>query len=497
MDTLYLQLAPGADSMASMLATDVTADQAKWGTSSHFNWSGGTAYTLTQSINRLKNEYLTPRASYLLTTHGGSYSLNFSTGLGSAGIPASQGATSIAFGMVEHDPASGNQDQEYIELVNTGADSVDLSKWSISGGITFSFKGGTILPAGESLFISPNRAAFRQRTVAPRGGERRFVIGDYAGHLSNRGETIVLKNAAAATIDTRIIPPTPSDLQQFLVVSEINYNPPGAADDTEYLELLNTSGSLTLDLAGVKITSGLTGVTPTGTPVYFTFASGVSLAPGQRILIVRNMVAFQAAYPAVPTGQIAGAFPADTALDNGGEVLKLEESDGNTILEFRYNDNDPWPTQADGNGYSIVLMRPKAGDAYHGDGANWRLSATAGGNPGMGDAVPLPLDPNGDTDLDGIENLVEFALGESPMPEVEYQMGNDTMGTVTSYTFSRTPGADIRISIEQSADLQRWAPVSITMSDSIGIDGRHHLSVSVYDNPGTVRKFSRARISLP
>lgn len=61
----------------------------------------------------------------------------------------------------------GNQNQEYIELANPNAFDVDLSGWTLEGGVTFSFVGGTVLPAGRNLFVTPDRYAFRQRTVSP------------------------------------------------------------------------------------------------------------------------------------------------------------------------------------------------------------------------------------------------------------------------------------------------------------------------------------------
>lgn len=76
--------------------------------------------------------------------------------------------------------------------------------------------------------------------------------------------------------------------------------------------------------------------------MYFTFAAGTTLAPGARVLVVRNLTAFEARMAAVPVAQIAGTFPAGTALDNGGELLKVEDATGSTIVQFTYDDVTPW-----------------------------------------------------------------------------------------------------------------------------------------------------------
>lgn len=449
------------DALAPVLTADVAADHAKWGINSHFSWSGGTAFTLAQSITRIKTLYLANRSTFLTgstgTNHGSPYSLNFTTGAGSLGVPAVQPSdTGIEFGMVESNPVGGNQDQEFIELRNPNAFDADLSGWTLGGGVKFSFTAGTVLPAGQSLYVTPDRYAFRQRTISPHGGERLFVTGPYEGHLNNLGETLTLKNAAGTVVGTLSTPAAPSDVQRFLAISEINYNPPGAGDDLEFLEFVNLSDSITLDLTGVKITNGITGTDSLGAPVYFMFASGTSLAPGARLLVVRNPAAFQTAWPAIPAARIAGTFPEGTALDNGGEKLKVEDATGSTVMEFIYGDAAPWSMLADGDGYSLVHMDPASGDAHHSEAFNWRPSTAIGGNPGTGDALPPLTNPNGDDDLDGLSNLLESVMGENATLTATAQNG-----TTVRLSWTRQPGHDGgRILIESSSDLLSWKPAS-------------------------------------
>ena len=98
----------------------------------------------------------------------------------------------IEFGEIEYAPESGNQDEEYVTLVNTEVAAVDISGWELAGGIQYEFQPGTVIPAGGTLFVSPHIATFRKRTVGPAGGQGLFVQGNYDGHISNRGETIQL-----------------------------------------------------------------------------------------------------------------------------------------------------------------------------------------------------------------------------------------------------------------------------------------------------------------
>ena len=131
-----------------------------------------------------------------------------------AGIPHEQiGNPQIDFADIDYDPASGNQDEEYIQLINPNDTAVDLTGWRLVGGVEHVFQSGTVIPAGESLYVSPDVNAFRARTTGPSGGQALFIQGDYQGHISNFGETIELLGADAALVDTVTTPPVATDAQ--------------------------------------------------------------------------------------------------------------------------------------------------------------------------------------------------------------------------------------------------------------------------------------------
>ena len=67
-------------------------------------------------------------------------------------------------------------------------------------------------------------------------------------------------------------------------------------------------------------------------------------------MVVGNATAFAIRYPGVT---IAGEFQG--SLSNDGEMLRIEGVGGSLIREFIYNDQLPWPTAADGDGFSLVL----------------------------------------------------------------------------------------------------------------------------------------------
>jgi hypothetical protein len=88
-----------------------------------------------------------------------------------------------------------NIGQEYIELFNRGAESVNLSGWRLSDGVDFTFP-QLILGAGQYLVVAADVNAF----IAKYPGVSN-VVGGWVGRLSNSGEAIELVDAAGVRMD--------------------------------------------------------------------------------------------------------------------------------------------------------------------------------------------------------------------------------------------------------------------------------------------------------
>ena len=179
------------------------------------------------------------------------------------------------------------------------------------------------------------------------------------------------------------VPDTAAALLSSLRVSELMYNPPGGSD-LEFIELHNTSASLTLDLEGARFTAG----------VDFTFPAGTTMVPGSYMLVVRatNQAAFRAAYNLDPSVPVAS--PYNGSLANEGEQLTLRASaSGPEIASFEYGNGRGWPVAAQGAGHSLVPLDVAIGGQATGAldyPGNWRASSRLGGSPGQADPAPLP-----------------------------------------------------------------------------------------------------------
>ena len=93
--------------------------------------------------------------------------------------------------------SAGEAALEWVELRSAMAVDVDLSGWSIAGGIDFAFPQGTVLRGGAFLVVAANPAALA--SVNPGGFAG--AAGPFAGRLANEGETIRLVNNSGRVMD--------------------------------------------------------------------------------------------------------------------------------------------------------------------------------------------------------------------------------------------------------------------------------------------------------
>ena len=259
-----------------------------------------------------------------------------------------------------------------------------------------------------------------------------------------------------------------------LVVSELHYHPANPTtplelaessdrDDFEFIEFLNI-GKAALDLSGIRFVAGIT----------FAFPDNTVLKAGKHLLLIRNRAAFEARYGTIEGIQL---FEYTGRLNNGGEQLLITGKGLNPVHDFTYDDQLPWPTEADGIGSSLILANPNAGSP-HGKPTSWTISRHLGGSPGAAEPAGITYGawaasngiqgkPNDDDDDDGLSNYWEFLFGSQPdlasdAPVFDLTIQSiDVDGEVDNYlflTFRKNLRADASLTVEVSSDLITWSP---------------------------------------
>jgi len=95
--------------------------------------------------------------------------------------------STVVFNEIHYHPTDPEARLEWVELHNQMAVNMDLSGWSLSGGIDYRFAEGTVLPGGAQLVVAADPSALRSLGITN-------VVGPFEGRLSNSGERVELRN---------------------------------------------------------------------------------------------------------------------------------------------------------------------------------------------------------------------------------------------------------------------------------------------------------------
>lgn len=271
--------------------------------------------------------------------------------------------------------------------------------------------------------------------------------------------------------------------RENLAITEIMYRPVDASeaeeqasykdrDEFEFLELANLSATDTIDLTGVSLVE--VDLEGDNQGINFTFNADnrlLFLAPGARAVLVENEEAFRLRYG--HDAPIAGQYR--NALSNDGERLTLLDRAGNPIQVLTYNDQLPWPTSADGDGYSLTYPHPGFASDLP-EGLQWLPSAEAGGTPGSSDSTALEGDPLRDEDGDGLTALLEFALGTSDQDPSSgrdhIQVSRNEESVIFSYA-QNLRAANLVLIPESSTNLIDWTN-NLGVEDGLSLSKRTH-----------------------
>lgn len=257
----------------------------------------------------------------------------------------------------------------------------------------FNFAGNAVvdesinLSPGDALeIINPNGTGNISYTID--GSDPRFADGAFSPASANGGDTTSISVMQTCMVKARIfdnglwsplhtinlsVDPKLNGLQ----ITEINYNPLGAdgipGSEYEFIEFKNI-GITSVNITAATFTNG----------IQFSFTNETFLEPGKFIVLSSNSVAFNQRYGFLPFGEYEGQ------LDNKGEKLVLVDAVGDTLIDMNYDDTDPWPTSADGLGFSAVPSISSIGADWN-NGSNWRSSTAINGSPNADDDVSIQI----------------------------------------------------------------------------------------------------------
>ncbi len=215
---------------------------------------------------------------------------------------------------------------------------------------------------GQPIVV-PEGMTLRARTFLP-DSNKHFALGSQTVHWSG-----LLEGGKLALTELHYNPVEPT-------AAELAVDSGLSASDFEFVEIQNV-GMSELDLTGYRLSGG----------VNFTFPA-LTLDVGEYAVVANDPAAFAIRYGAVDT--VGSGFAGN--LSNGGEDLVLRDATGETLLDFRYGDGDPWPDRSDGAGASLQLIDAVGTPSTeYGEYYRWRGSTEPGGSPGREGEGPVGI----------------------------------------------------------------------------------------------------------
>ena len=168
-----------------------------------------------------------------------------------------------------------------------------------------------------------------------------------------------------------------------------------SASNYDWLELQNV-GAEPLDLAGFELVGR----------VRFAFSSGTvqTLAPGEVVVVTRNLDAFAERNPGVE--RVVGPFQG--SLSDASATIEVMDPDGVLIVKTTYEDE--WYPESDGMGHSLEIRDTATPIEAWTLAESWKASDAPGGTPGVGvggGANPAGRQLPGDTSQDGDLNVID------------------------------------------------------------------------------------------
>lgn len=183
-------------------------------------------------------------------------------------------------------------------------------------------------------------------------------------------------------------------LSAKVVINEIHYNQDDIVLSGDWAELYNNSDQ-DIDLSGWYFMDS-------DDTHKFEMPEGTILKARKYLVLVESIADFTVSYTDVDNyiGETGFGF------SGKGELLRLYNSKGVLIDMVEYNDKEPWPVEADGDGYTLSLIDPNYDNALP---ESWYASEYKYGTPGK---------PNNENKVN--EDFANEGFELYPLPAKDY-----------------------------------------------------------------------------
>ena len=157
-----------------------------------------------------------------------------------------------------------------------------------------------------------------------------------------------------------------------VTINEINYNSANDHDSGDWVELYNPTNDV-IPIGGWQFKDE-------DDSHIFIIPENTILNANQYLVLINDSSKYFQHYN---NSNVIGEL--NFGLSGGGELLRLFNIEGSLLDTVHYDDEDPWPTEADGNGSTLELTNPNSDNANY---SNW-MDSDGYGTPGSQNSVYL------------------------------------------------------------------------------------------------------------
>lgn len=255
-------------------------------------------------------------------------------------------------------------DNQIVILQNSGLLPIDLTYFHLRGANIyddFVFPHGVILNTSEEIIITNNKELTKY--IYPE-----TVALEYLPFQINNNDTLKIYSPANILVNKNIIEEisTPNISSDKIVINEINYHSSDKLDTGDWIEFYNPNDfKINFDSYKFKDSKDEN---------QYIFPRSAIIEANSYFVLCQDVDLFKTIHPE----QFAmGNF--NFGLSNSGELVRLYDENNVLVAQVNYKDNDPWSTNADGDGFTLELLNPALANN---DYLSWDSSEKIGGTPG-------------------------------------------------------------------------------------------------------------------
>lgn len=334
-----------------------------------------------------------------------------------ANFTGSSAPPTITIGEINYNSESTTSSGDWIELYNYGTKPTVIGNWKVTDASnnTYTIPPHTVIDPNDRLVLVYDLVKFKQQfpnvnnyltpSFLPLNNASDHIqifdanntlIVDFTYQdtwyeaTDGNGYTLELKNTdlplnLATTWFVGCLGGSPGQAYTPctypIAITEINYNSDTNFNPNDFVEIKNNSNAA-INLSGWLLT------TNNIANERFVIPNNTTLAPNAYLVLTQTASQFHCKHPQV-TNYI-GSF--NFNLSGNGDNIRLYNANNTLKYSMVYNDTAPFPTQPDGNGYTLEITDINKNPN---DPTNW-FSGCYGGSPGVQYTLncipPTPVD---------------------------------------------------------------------------------------------------------